>query len=197
LQEPEPEPSSDALVIPTRFDRPWLFDQLEGALKDLNASGYQPVFEEGHQGLFYMLELIVSTKKAYRQLLQYRGELAQMLINALQWVSALPSIKPFPELIGLKFLSVHPSLKGHKSKFMQALLRLSTRAILLPKSFILSGVEIGEVLVGTSNVDIFHGLHEGREVCLKKYRIFKKSQWNGTREGTSFVKVGIVSPIAR
>jgi hypothetical protein len=187
LQELKPPTPSDALVVPAQYDRPYVFDQLEEALKGLDALGYRPVPEEGYRDLFHTLELIISEKKPYRQLLLYKGERAQLVINALQWVSSLPSIEPFPELISLKFLSFHPSSKGHKGKFMQALLRLSTRALLLPQSFGLSGIEIGEVLVGTSNVDIFKSLHEGRKVCLKKYRVFKQSRSKGAWEG--FVKV--------
>ena len=76
---------------------------------------------------------------------------------------------------------------------MQALLRLSQRAKLIPKSFSLPGVDIGEVLVETSNVDIFRGTHGGREVCLKKYRVRRQSQSNGIRG--NLIEVGTISPI--
>ncbi|RXW24304.1 hypothetical protein EST38_g1569 [Candolleomyces aberdarensis] len=65
---------------------------------------------------------------------------------------------------------------------MQALLRLSQRAELFPKSFSLSGVEIGKVIVQTSNVDIFRGIHGGREVVLKRYRVLSQYQSNPLRE---------------
>jgi serine/threonine protein kinase len=74
---------------------------------------------------------------------------------------------------------------------MQALLRLSKRAKLLPQSFSLSGVQRGEVIVQSPNVDIFRGLHGGRNVCLKMYRVRRQSQSNSTQD---FVEVGIISP---
>jgi hypothetical protein len=61
---------------------------------------------------------------------------------------------------------------------MQALVRLSKRAKFLPTSFSLVGVKIGQVIVESSNVDIFRGFHEGRAVCLKRYRVLRKSQSN-------------------
>jgi hypothetical protein len=66
-----------------------------------------------------------------------------------------------------------------KRIFMQALVRLSRRAKLFPKSFSLVGVEIGQTIVETANVNIFRGRHEGREVCLKKYRRRSQSYGNG------------------
>ncbi|KAJ2922872.1 hypothetical protein H1R20_g14227, partial [Candolleomyces eurysporus] len=77
--------SPDVLVMAIQPDRRSLWDQLEEALKDLDASGYQPLLEEAQQQLFDLLDSILSTKKSYRRLLQYRGKYAQMLVNALQW----------------------------------------------------------------------------------------------------------------
>ncbi|RXW24302.1 hypothetical protein EST38_g1565 [Candolleomyces aberdarensis] len=183
LQELVPLISSDPFITPIQDGQQYPFDQLDEALKNLDASGYQPTFEEGHQDLFYVLESIVSTKKFYRHLLLYRGEHAQKPINALQWVSGVSSVRPFPKLIILEFLCVHPSLEGLlKRKFMQALLRLSKRAKLFPESFSLTGVEIGEVVIQTPSIDIFRGLYGGREVCLKKYRVLRQSQSNAIRE---------------
>ncbi|RXW24276.1 hypothetical protein EST38_g1558 [Candolleomyces aberdarensis] len=164
-------------------DRHSLCDQLEENLKELDAAGYQQVIEEAHQDLLVLLDSILSTKRSYRRLLQYQGEQGQLLVNVLQWVSSLSSIGSPPKLISLEFLCTHPSFEGpRKKKFMQALLRLSKCARLFPKSFILSAVEIGDVIVETSSVDIFRGLHGGREVCLKKYRLRRRSQSNAIRE---------------
>lgn len=65
---------------------------------------------------------------------------------------------------------------------MQALLRLSKRAKLLPVLFKLRNVEIRDVVIETPTVDIFRGSHEGREVCLKKYRVRRQSQSSALRE---------------
>ncbi|RXW18016.1 hypothetical protein EST38_g7838 [Candolleomyces aberdarensis] len=178
-----PPTSSDSLITPAQPDRRFWWDQLDEHLKELDASGYQQVTEDAHQDLFSLLYSILFTKKSYRRLLQYRGELGQLLVNALQWVSSLSSIEPSPKLINLESLCDYTSFEDHKKrKFMKALLRLSKRAKLIPRSFILSGVEIGEVIIETSNVDIFRGLHGGREVCLKKYRLRRRSQSNAIRE---------------
>jgi hypothetical protein len=66
------------------------WDQLEENLKNLDASGYQQFLEDSevHQDLFSLLDSILSTKEHYRRLLQYRGEQAQLLVNALQSVSS-------------------------------------------------------------------------------------------------------------
>jgi hypothetical protein len=176
-------PSSDSPVAVVQPGQRSQWDQLEETLKDLEASGYQHAFEEVHQNLFSLLGSILSTKDRYQRLLQYRGDQAQLLVDTLQWVSAPSSIGTSCNLIYLQLLCVHPSLEGSlRRKFTQALLRLSKRAKLVPKSLILLGVQIGDVIVETSNVDIFRGLHGGREVCLKKYRV-RRSQSNGIRDG--------------
>ncbi|KAJ2914079.1 hypothetical protein MD484_g6347, partial [Candolleomyces efflorescens] len=106
-----------------------------------------------------------------------------MLINALQWVIRSFAISPSPKLIILELISSHSSLDDDtKSKFVQALLRLSKRAKVIPKSFNLSGIEMGEVIIETGSVDILRGQHEGRDVCLKKYRFRRRSQSNTIRE---------------
>jgi hypothetical protein len=100
-QQLKPSTSSDFLVTPIQPGRRSRWDQLEEGLKDLDASGYQPALGEAHQRLFYLLDSILSTKKSYRSLLQYRDERAQLLVNALQWVSCLPlSSGPLPSSFG-------------------------------------------------------------------------------------------------
>jgi hypothetical protein len=159
-----------------------LFDQLEEALKNLDASGYRLIFEEGHQDLLCTLESILADRESYRRLLRYRDDQAQLIIDALQWVRRLSSNSPFPKLICLEFLCVHPFLEDlSKRSIMQALVRLSKCAKLLPRSFSLAGIKIGQTVVETSNVDVFRGLHEGRAVCLKKYRVLRQSQSNDGR----------------
>jgi hypothetical protein len=130
-----------------------------------------------------LLDSILSTKEHYRRLLQYRDEQAQLLVNALQSVSSPFHIRSSPKLITLKLICVHPSVDGDKKrKFMQALLRLSKRAIFIPRSFNLAGVEMGEVIIETGSVDILRGSHGGRKVCLKKPRFRGRSQPNNLRE---------------
>ncbi|RXW24296.1 hypothetical protein EST38_g1563 [Candolleomyces aberdarensis] len=181
--QPKPSTSSDSPVTPTQADCRSRWDQLEEALGDFDASGYQPLLGEAHHQLLDLLDSILSARKSYRRLLQYRDKYAQLLVNTLQWVSGLSSTRTFPKFISLEFLCMHPPLEGRKKrKFMQALLRLSKRAKLLPKSFSLSGVDIGEVIIETPNVDISRGRHGGREVCLKKYRLRRWSQSNPLRE---------------
>jgi hypothetical protein len=178
-QESKPSISIGPPATPIQYD---LFGQQEEALKNLDASGYHLVFEEGHQDLLCTLESLLADRESYRRLLRYREEQAQLIINALQWVSRLSSIRPFPKLIFLEILCVHPSLEDlSKRNFIQALVRLSRRAKLFPRSFSLAGIKIGQTVVETSNVDVFRGLHEGRAVCLKKYRVLRQSQSNDSR----------------
>jgi hypothetical protein len=88
-------------------------------------------------------------------------------------------------------ICVHPSVDGDKKrKFMQALLRLSKRTKLIPRSFNLPGVEMGEVIIETGSVDILRGFYGGQEVCLKKYRFRGRSQSNVIRE--DLVEVWII-----
>ncbi|RXW17088.1 hypothetical protein EST38_g8758 [Candolleomyces aberdarensis] len=76
----KPSASSDSLVTPIQPDRRFPWDQLEENLKELDASGYQQVIEEGPQDLLSLLDSILSTKKSYRRLLQYQGKQGQLLL---------------------------------------------------------------------------------------------------------------------
>jgi hypothetical protein len=163
-------PDTGSPVRPVQPDGRSQWDQLEANLKRLDALGYPQFIERVHQDLFSLLDSILSTKEPYRRLLQYRGEQAQLLVNALQSVSSPFHIRSSPKLISLELICVHPSVDGDKKReFMQVLLQLSKCAKVIPRSFNLAGVEMGEVMIETGSVDILRGFYGGRKVCLKKY----------------------------
>jgi hypothetical protein len=179
-----PTADTDSPVRPVHPNERLQWDQLEASLKRLDASGY---LGEVQQDLFSVLDSILSTKALNRLLLQYRGEQAQLLVNGLQWVSNPFPIKSSPKLISLEFISFHPSVDGDKKrKFMQALLHLSKLAKVIPRSFNLHGVEMGEdeveVKYRTHIADIFQGSCGGRKVCLKRYRFYRQRRPNDLLE---------------
>lgn len=71
-------------VIPGRRSR---WDDLEASVCALDASDNQGAFGDSAYDLFRLLESeILATRKTYRKFLQYRGLMAQLLIDTLQWV---------------------------------------------------------------------------------------------------------------
>ncbi|KAF5342346.1 hypothetical protein D9611_001604 [Ephemerocybe angulata] len=131
------------------------WDELENGARSIAADGFPATFGEAARKLFRLLDTeILYTRRSYRQFLLYRGDIAQLLVDVLQWM-----------------LDYHPSLEGsQRRKILQALLRLAKRSKLMPTDFFLGAVQIGEVFFQTPNVDVFRGLHHGRDVCLKRYR---------------------------
>ena len=87
----EPSVSVQSPVIPGRRSR---WDKLEASVCALDASGHQDAFSDSAHDLFRLLDSdILATRKTYRKFLQYRGLMAQLLIDALQWVGRKPVLK--------------------------------------------------------------------------------------------------------
>ena len=78
---------------------------------------------------------------------------------------------------------------------MQALIRLAKRTKMLPRSYLLEGVSIGEVMFQTSSVDIHRGVYGERQVCLKKYRgcTQSRSQPADSQDLDRMTEVSIIS----
>ncbi|KAF6757210.1 kinase-like domain-containing protein [Ephemerocybe angulata] len=156
--DPPPKPATapgqrGSPISPTCRRLCW--DELENWARSIAADGFPATFGDAAWKLFRLLDTeILYTRRSYRQFLLYRGEIAQLLVDVLQWM-----------------LDYHPSLEGsQRRKILQALLRLAKRSKLMPTDFFLGAVQIGEVFFQTPNVDVFRGLHQGRDVCLKRYR---------------------------
>lgn len=65
------------------------WDDLETGVRALQAEGYPAAFDETGYDLFDLLDsVILASSKNYKRFLQYNQEIAQLLVDALQWVGA-------------------------------------------------------------------------------------------------------------
>ncbi|KAJ3516769.1 hypothetical protein NMY22_g14127 [Coprinellus aureogranulatus] len=133
-------------------------DQLLIATLALDPNG---IVNKGDSNFNDLTNAIVSDLDSYRHFLRYRGKEALVLIDALQQ-ALLPNVA----------LS-----QTERANFLNALLRLSKRSVLLPSSFSLTGIENVRRIyrLETWCTDIFEGIHGGRKVFLKRYRLCNDS----------------------
>ncbi|KDR72752.1 hypothetical protein GALMADRAFT_143032 [Galerina marginata CBS 339.88] len=117
---------------------------------------------------------ILQDKEQYANLLRYRGDTAQQLLDLIQMLLDYPQA-------GV----------GAKNNLLAALSRLCGKSGLHPRCFVLTGIKRGESQATSGAfADIWKGEFQGQPVCLKIVRMYQSS--NRERWLTDFSREAIL-----
>ncbi|KAF5349295.1 hypothetical protein D9756_009364 [Leucocoprinus leucothites] len=109
-----------------------------------------------------VLEQVFTDESRYRQLLAYRGEKAQALLDLMSMLVDHPVLQP-----------------ESKSSMIKSIMRLSQNSFLYPQSLLVDGIKRDDVPHSAGSFgDIYRGNFRGQVVALKVVRLFRRSDLN-------------------
>ncbi len=140
-----------------------------------SAAGAEQMIEEAR----VLMMSILGNKSMYKTLLRTEGDKAQILLNVMQKASEGSSIIISNLLIRLgiscQLLDDQSAPSDLRSKILHAVIRFCTASTLYPRWLVLHDVQHEEESETSGAFgDIWVGSYQGRQVCLKVARIYRR-----------------------